>query len=66
LEIKDILQDEGTKFRESLRLRCYGHGEKKAKPKIAKTNCKHLQWKEEGKRKYHVKDGETRFNLISV
>jgi hypothetical protein len=39
VKIKDTLQDEDIKFRESLRLRCYGQGEKKAKPKISKTNC---------------------------
>jgi len=39
MEIKDILQGEDTiKFRESLRLRCHGHGEKTAKPKIAPKN----------------------------
>ena len=61
MEIKDILHGEDIiKFRESLRLRCYGHGEKTAKPKSAKKNATP---KIEGRRKakYHVKDGETRF-----
>lgn len=39
-EIKAILQVKYIiKFREFLQQICYGNAEKKAKPKIAKTNC---------------------------
>jgi hypothetical protein len=63
MEIKDILQGKDiVKFRESLRLRCFGHGEKTAKPKIVKKKLQHLKRKEQEKR--NTKDEETRFKRI--
>jgi len=65
MEIKDILQGEYIiKFRESLRLRCHGHGEKTAKPKIAKKKIAIPRMEGRRKAKYHVKEGETRFKRM--